>query len=280
MVPVGTGTGTTAWSVYEAAILAASLWWQEHESGYRLAARELAAKALGSSKAWTPQRQQAFANLVGTPFDLAVDQADSDVRLRGPFRWRVGNVIADAAACRPWVSLPSKGVHLLGVVECDARGILVIENEENFEKVCGLAEVVHQWLCVWGRGYVNDGVVSLLRSIDNIPIAAWADLDAHGVGIVTDLRRRVDRSVTPVGMDVDLWSEAPERRLNHEQRQQQRRTAGRLVSRVPLSLRDLAVAIAATGRACEQESLYRQVLPSLSATLGAIAKGLQADGCR
>jgi hypothetical protein len=40
----------------------------------------------------------------------------------------------------------------------------------------------------------------------DVPIAVWGDLDAYGIQIVCDLARRLDRSVNPIGMTVDLYA--------------------------------------------------------------------------
>ena len=263
-VPVGSVTGTDRWTVYDAAIRAATVWWQARREGHRLAARELAALALGSSKAWTPQRQLAFANLVGTPFDMAVDHADSEIRLSGPFTWRVGNVTAaDAQACQPWVALPANGLQALGLTSCTAVGILIIENMENFEKVSSLPDIVNKWLCIWGQGFVKNGLINLVRSLRGLPVAAWCDLDVYGIEIVQDLERRVGRPIYPVGMEASLWIPAPKRRQSPDDLALARRKAARLATAGPLELRALAAVIAETGEACEQETLYLQVLPRL-----------------
>jgi hypothetical protein len=262
-VPTASATGTTVWSVYEAAVRAACVWWPAWRSEQRLASGQLAAIAFHKSKGWTPQRQQAFANLAGMPFDRAVDQADSDVRLRGPFQWRVGEVIADAAACQPWVSLPANGLRVLGAIDCNAVGALLVENVEPFEKVCDVPEVAQRWLCIWGQGYGSHGLVSLLRSLDNLVLVAWCDLDADGIEIVADLSRRVGRTVHALGMNAQYWIDGVKLDQTTEQRRRSQQKALRLAGDGPAELRELAAAVATTGESCEQQTLYDIVLPAL-----------------
>jgi hypothetical protein len=71
----------------------------------------------------------------------------------------------------PWIGLPSRGIHVIGQIERDVRGVLV-----NF-----------------------------LRTMNDLPIAAWCDLDARGIEIVTELAGRLGREITPVGMGTELF---------------------------------------------------------------------------
>ena len=80
-----------------------------------------------------------------------------------------------------------------------------MENSDAFKQVCHISEVTDQWLCVWGKGSVADGIVAFLKTMSDLPIAAWCDLDAYGVQIVSDLARRLERQVAPVGMNIGLY---------------------------------------------------------------------------
>lgn len=82
-VPEGSAVATDAWTAYEAALRAAAEWWPYHREGQRMTAKELAGLALSGSKMWTPARQAAFENLIGMSFDVALDEADVDIRVRG-----------------------------------------------------------------------------------------------------------------------------------------------------------------------------------------------------
>lgn len=79
----------------------------------------------------------------------------------------MGRVAADAGLARPWISLPANGLHAAGIISCDAEGILLIENSDTFEEVCKVPGATDQWLCVWGEGYVSDGVVALLSCLSS-----------------------------------------------------------------------------------------------------------------
>jgi hypothetical protein len=268
VVPAASCTGTDRWTVYEAAIRAASVWWPRTASGERMTAKELAAIALRGSKNWSTARMQAFANLIGTPFDLAVDQSDTEVRLRGPLVWSVGGVAADATRGYPWISLPANGVQLLGVVECKAMGIFLIENEDTFERICTKTNLSDDWLLIWGQGYASTALASLLRSFQDLPLAAWCDLDAHGIQILTDLTHRVGRPIRPVAMNPSLFEEGVKYFQKPEKKEANLQLAERLVASAPDHLRPLAQAIVqAKGAGCEQESLYPQVIPRLPALL-------------
>ncbi|MFD7780580.1 hypothetical protein [Streptomyces sp. NPDC059753] len=104
---------------------AACFWWPAHDSSQPITAKALAGNALRNTKStWTASRRQALANLIGLPFDQAVEETDTKLRIRGPLQWRVGTVIADAAACFPWLGLPARGLRVLGMINCDADGIV------------------------------------------------------------------------------------------------------------------------------------------------------------
>jgi len=269
-VPPGSCTGAGAWTVYEAAIRAAC-YWHRHQApgGRRLTEKEIAAKALGGSKKWTPAGKAAFANVLGTALDVVLEKADYEIRVRGPLRWTVGSVAADASKGNPWIGLPSKGIHIVGRIERNARGVLVVENSDTFQQVCLLSEVTDRWLCVWGKGSVSDGVVDFLKTMSDLPIAAWCDLDAYGVKIVSDLARRLKRPVTPVGMSVGLYVNGT--KYQPEDLPDALRTAQQVAAEGPASVRDLAREIVANrGFGCEQETLYVEVLSTLSANLVAL----------
>lgn len=267
VVPEGSRSRARAWSVYEAAIRAAATWWALRAAGEReVTLKQLAALALGGSKRWTGQQQVAFANLVGMEFEEAVREEDTDLRVKGPLSWRIGEVAADAAVAEPWVGLPAQGLRLLGEAVCAAEGVLVVENSDTFGQVCRrLPELTSRWLCVWGRGYARDQLVALLGWLAPRPIAAWCDLDADGIGIVRDLARRLGRPVHAVGMDVEVWRAGPYRRRKDPEREKARdmKLAADLACRVDGGLRDLALAIARSGESLEQETLYTSVLPRL-----------------
>jgi hypothetical protein len=266
-VPIGSRTQGNLWPVYEAAIRAASIWWPAQSTGQRrLTKRELAAKALGGSKNWTPARQQAFENLIGMAFDEAVDKAEYEIRVRGPLTWSVGSVIADASKGKPWIGLPTEGVRLVGRIQRSARGVLVVENSDAFQQVCQRQDISDSWLCVWGKGSVADGVTAFLKSMNDLPIAIWCDLDAYGIRIAHKLSERLERELIPVGMSVELYTNAIKYRPDDPEESQ--RIARNMVEEGPKALRELALAITESGGlGCEQETLYDEVLDSLSGYL-------------
>ena len=271
-IPEGTATRAEDWRVYEVAIRAAGIWWPAQDTPRKITAKELAGRSLRNTKsAWTPARQQAFSNLIGIPFDQAVDKADTELRIRGPLQWRVGTVIADAAACNPWLALPARGVRALGMISCDAQGIFLIENEDTFEQVCKIPEIADTWLCIWGKGYATDGLAEFLRGLDGLPVAAWGDLDAHGIRIIGNLADRIGRPVTPVAMTVDLSRAGTKDHQEPAKLEENRNLAARLAHQGIEALRDLADEIARTGgHGCEQETHYDDVLPALPGLLKAV----------
>lgn len=269
-VPAGSRTGTGAWTVYEAAIRAACYWYQHQVTdSRRLTEKEVSGKALGGSKKWTPAGKAAFENILGRPLDVVLDKAEHEIRARGPLRWTIGSVVADATKGHPWIGLPSGGIHLVGRVEHHARGVLVVENSDTFQQVCLQPGITDRWLCIWGRGSVADGVVAFLQIMRDVPIAAWCDLDAYGIRIVSDLARRVGRNIIPVGMTVDLYTSGTKYRPDDLPESQ--RVAEKMATKGIESLRDLARAIAGSGGlGCEQETLYDEVLPALTQQLSKI----------
>jgi hypothetical protein len=271
-VPRGSAIGSAAWSVYENAIRAAGVWWpHRHSGGEPLTAKGLAAKAFRNSKGWTPERELAFANLIAMSFDQAVSQADTEIRIRGPLVWQLGRVAANAAIAEPWIAVPAKGIHAAGIMRCTATGILVVENSDTFEQVCKITEITSRWLCVWAKGYTSHGVLTLLSHLAPLPVAAWCDLDADGIGIIDVISRELRRPVTPVGMDINLWRSAPHRKQDAGQVARDKEQGVKLAARGPGPLRPLASEIAMYGGSCEQEAIQDQVIPNLARILSAIA---------
>jgi hypothetical protein len=267
--PDDTAAGTTSWQVYEPAIRAACIWWRAHNDGRRMAARQLAGLAFRDTKKWTDQRRVAFANLAQRPFDQAVDEADIPIKLSGPLVWKFQDTIAHAATARPWIGLPAQGIRTLGYIECDAKGILVVENMEAFEKVCLLDGITERWLCVWNQGNPSRRLMRFLADL-NLMVAAWCDLDAYGIRMIANLEKGLGRSVAPVGMSLALWRSGTKLLQTDQQLAWARDVAANFSTTGPVSLRELAVAITETGDCCEQETLYEQVLPTLDATLQAL----------
>lgn len=272
-VPIGSGTRSKSWQVYDAALRAAAIWWEADRHGRRMAEKQLAGKAFRNTKAWTEARRHAFAYLVDLPFDQAIDEADVPIKMSGPLVWRTDGTIADAATARPWIAVPARGIRALGAVECDAIGIFVIENVEAFEKVCTADKVSERWLCVWQQGNPSKRLMTFLKSL-NLPIAAWCDLDAYGVRMIANLERGLRRSVIPVGMSVELWSNGTKMFQEDHQLAKARRVAAHFATHGPVSVRALAAEIAKTGDCCEHETLYPEVLPTLDAALRAIERDL------
>ncbi|RAS61280.1 uncharacterized protein DUF2220 [Lentzea atacamensis] len=263
-VPSGSKCATTVWSVYEAAIRAACYWFATGGVDDPPTAKDIASHAFNDSKRWTPERAAAFANLVDMPFALAVREADVEVLMRGPLVWRVGSVVADARTSEPWIGVPAGGIRLVGTVDISAvRGVFVVENKDTFEQVCGLQEVVSRWLCVWGRGYASNPLAAVLSAFGKVPMAAWCDLDADGLSIIANLSARLDRTITPIGMDVALWQAGPFRKQTPQQLERGRKLAANIAASGPRLLQPIACEIAKTGDGREQESLHRQVLPTL-----------------
>lgn len=273
-VPSGSATRAGSWSVYEHALRAAIVWFPHHASGAdKLTANDLAGTAFLDSKAWTPEREAAFSNVIGRGFDQAVDKADTDLRLRGPLTWSLGTVAADAGIATPWIALPARGLRAAGNVACTAVGVLVVENADTFEKVCKVPGLPQRWLCVWGEGYSSDGMVHLLRDLA-LPVAAWCDLDAHGIQIIHVLERKLGRPVHSLGMDLDLWEKTPHRKNQKAKTVEgDKKLAAKLACAGPVALRPLAEAIARYGGSCEQQPIQEEVLPLLPRLLEDVFNG-------
>jgi hypothetical protein len=269
--PDGSRSGTTVWSVFEDAIRGACYWYQHDGATTELTAKQLASEAFRDSKRWTPEREAAFANLVGKAFTKAVKVTDVEILMRGPLRWQVGSVVADAHTSDPWIGLPAGGIELLGTVDrSGVRGVLVIENKDAFEQVCTKTNAYHRWLCVWGQGYASRPLVAFLSAFGHVPLAAWCDLDADGIGIINNLSVRLDRQIHPVGMDVEFWAAGPYRRQEPSELARGRDRAAKLAADGPRALHALAEAIKSNGEGREQESLYREVLPTLEYALAGL----------
>lgn len=259
VAPPGSLLAGRSWSTFAAALRAAAVW---HATSEPLSARELAARALGWSKAWTPARRDAFSVLVGRRFEDAVTVRERFLRVRGPVTWRFEGRDADARAARPWLGLPTSSVADLEVVSCEADGVLVVENLETFEEVVRRSAVSDDWVCVYGAGYVEDAVVDLLDRLA-LPTAAWADIDPHGLAIVADLAERLHRQVRPVGMDPQWLDAAVARPATTEQLRHARVLAARLDG----SLSAIAGAIVQRQRVVEQEAIQAAVIHDLPTLL-------------
>ncbi|WP_194827792.1 Wadjet anti-phage system protein JetD domain-containing protein [Nocardia sp. XZ_19_231] len=267
-VPPASQAATAAWSVYDCAVRAACVWLPDHAAGITHTSKALAGFAFHNTKRWTPERETAFANLIRMPFHTAVKDADVAVLMRGPLQWRVGTVVADASASRPWIGLPAEGMRLLGTLDTSGiHGVLFVENKDTFQQVCGHTDIVERWLCVWGQGYPSNGLVALLTRLDGVPLAAWCDLDADGIGIVANLAERVGRHVNPIGMDVGFWAAGPHREQTPDAMALGRALAAKMADHGPAQLRLLAASIAENGEGREQETLHHEVLPGLGACL-------------
>jgi hypothetical protein len=254
------------WSVYDAAIRTAAYFLQHQRPDIPLTEREVAAHALPDSKEWTPARRAAFELLVGGSGNDRLSAMDHDIRVRGRLRWSVGPVAADAMRGHPWIGLPSGGIHVIGQIERDVRGVLVVENADTHQHVCLRPDVTDTWLCVWGRGSTTDGVVNFLRTMNDLPIAAWCDLDARGIEIVTELAGRLGREVTPVGMGVELFVGG--KQYVPKNLADSLKVAKKMTVDGHPALRDLAKAIVTSGGlGCEQETLYDKVPPTLAREL-------------
>jgi hypothetical protein len=272
-VPEGSRARTTKWSVYDAALRAAAGWYRATANDERLSARELAAKELGWSKAWTDARIAAFERIIGMTLEQAVETTEPEVRLRGPLRWIADDVIVDACAARPWVAIPARSAQQFGTLDySDARGLLIIENLDTFEAICRHSDVPSTWLCLWGHGYVNNSLVSLVKLI-NKPTACWSDLDAHGVAIVGDIQARSGVAITPVFMTGQLHADS----AFLEQDEEQCALASRLAVNGHPMLRDLAAQVARTEVGREQETMHH-LIPQLGRHLAQVAARANAGG--
>jgi hypothetical protein len=138
-------------------------------------------------------------------------------------------------------------------------------------RICKVPEITGRWLCVWAQGYTSRGVLALLSYLEPLPIAAWCDLDADGIGIINDVSQKLKRDVVPVGMDLELWQSTPHRRQEPDQVARDKPIAARLAARGPLALRLLASEIAMYGGSCEQEAIQDRVIPDLPRLLQEVA---------
>ncbi|MFD7645477.1 Wadjet anti-phage system protein JetD domain-containing protein [Kitasatospora sp. NPDC059795] len=274
LAPAGSRAGTHNWNTYSAAIRAAAQWHLGMSRNWRFGERELASRALGGSKRWSDASKNAFANLIGVPFSQAVYTTDTGLRMTGPAAWHRQRLVADLSVAEPFIELPGRAAAEHGHLDLQARGVLLIENQETFEAVASRTTVPTEWLCIWTGGFASDALaLFLLRRVpSSLPLAAWGDLDPPGVDIILNLAHKSERVIQPVGMDVDLYQRGC--KLEEEPEQLERwRAAAELNSRtVPPHFGELLTAIAGDGgRRCEQEGLHEFVLPSLHQRLNDLA---------
>jgi hypothetical protein len=101
-------------------------------------------------------------------------------------------------------------------------------------------------------------------------IAAWGDLDAHGIAIITDPAARLGRQVHAIGMEPELFRNGTKRIRTETERQEARDLTARLATTAHEPLRPLTALIAASGDSREQQTIRAQVTPHLGTTLRVI----------
>jgi hypothetical protein len=175
-----------------------------------------------------------------------------------PLQWRVKDGYrADARAGIPWLGLPAGSIPHLELDGGDARGVLVIENQQTFEAALRVG-VGADLVVVWGSGYVGDAEITLLRRL-GLPVGVFADLDPDGIAIVLDVGRRLGRPVTPILMTADHLSGPHCKPATPTQLAMAERLADELGDDHPTGLGALTHRIAAGGRIREQETLHDQL---------------------
>jgi hypothetical protein len=132
--------------------------------------------------------------------------------------------------------------------------------------ICRHSTAPDTWLCLWGHGYVNNSLTSLVQAIDRVT-ACWADLDAHGINIVGNLQRRSRRPVSPIFMETAFHDEF----AFLEQDDKQVSLALDLAAAGHPDLRALAARIAATRVGREQETMHH-LIPKLHSRLLSLSR--------
>lgn len=270
IVPPDSASRTTSWLTYESAIRVAVLYHRRASANMKIPEKGLPATALGGSKVWTDASKVAFQNLIGRPFDQAVEVNDQPVQLRGPLSWQVAEVtVAEALPAQPWISLPLRALLTEGAMRAQPAGLLLVENHTNFEQVCKHSTVHDRWLVVWLAGFSSHQKARLVRRFPDVPVAAWCDMDPAGIEIIRDLTCKTGRSITPVGMSAGLWRGARKLDESEEKREAHRRDAAKMRTTTPTALLPLLECFIETGECVEQEelSVYDDVLPSLPDSL-------------
>lgn len=266
-VPIGSRTETNSWLTYRSALRASAEWFGGRTRGWKFGERELAVRALGGSKRWTEPAKRSFCLLIGEPFPEAVHTTDTAVSVIGPIRWIRDHLIADASDAAPFIGLPGRASATEGRLDVPAAGVLLIENQETFEAITR-TYVPETWLCIWAGGYGSDALVTLLKALPPIPIAAWGDLDPPGIEIIQNLIDRTGRGIRPVGMDASDYDHGPYLEEPQHARAQWRAQAEQQALTARPDFVSLARAIVANdGRRCEQEGLHERVLPDLKRRL-------------
>ena len=259
-VPVGSRCTSRSWSVYSAALRGLAEWDRVRRKGVTPSSREVAARALGSSKAWTKARMRAFEDMSGVAFDEAMQHTEPVVKLRGPIRWTWHGVTGDGLAAHPWLGLPASMVSSFEIIDVSALAVLVVENEKTFETVIRRTALTESVVILFGGGFLGEAEIALLRRLP-LPIFVWGDLDPKGIQIVINIAERVGRAVTPVLMEPQLLASQPARPASPSDVA----LAKALCLGGAGSLAGLAAGIAADRVTVEQEALHEHIdrLPML-----------------
>lgn len=261
-VPEGSQCRSHSWSAYSAALRCLAEWDRVRQSGVKPSSREVAARALGSSKAWTSARMRAFEDMSGLTFDEAMSHIEPTVKLRGPIRWAYRGVTGGGLSAHPWVGLPGSMVSSFEILDCSASAALVIENEKTFEAVLRRTELSESVVVLFGGGFLGEAEVALLRQLE-IPLFAWGDLDPKGIQIVMNIAERVGREVMPILMASDLLASPSAAEASADNVS----LATALAAEGAGSLSGLAAAIASRRATVEQEALHDH-LPELAGLIG------------
>ncbi|QFU86980.1 hypothetical protein YIM_08850 [Amycolatopsis sp. YIM 10] len=280
VVPPGTRTGSVHWKPYNSALRVAAVYYQRVDMGKPIPEQSLPTTALDSSKRWSAGSKAAFQNLIGKSLEEAVELRDKPIQMRGPLTWVVDGVtVALAELAMPWICLPLRALLKADIIGARPRGLLLVENHENFEQVCKNTDVPQRWLVIWAEGYTGNLVHRFIGKFPGIPLAAWCDLDPDGIGIIGRAEQATGRTITPIGMGVDLWNTVVADKSPSAEDMEQCRQAVRIVEAVtPPALRDLLECFRHTGARAEQQHcvVYDDVLPTLPTILAALEPGEQA----
>ncbi|WP_043829539.1 MULTISPECIES: hypothetical protein [Amycolatopsis] len=106
-----------------------------------------------------------------------------------------------------------------------------------------------------------------------IPLAGWCDLDPDGIGIIGRAERATRRTITSIGMDLDLWRRVTaDSASSLEEIEQCRQVARNIEALTPPALGDLLASFQHTGLCAEQQYLVvdDEVLPALPSILAGL----------
>ena len=174
------------------------------ESGDVIPLRAFSAKFLGSSKAFSPIRNQV-ERLVGPIEHLGIRDWGGLVLMgdAGMLSCAKGEIGVDAFR---HIGCSSEDILAMQHLQVPEHGVLLVENLTPFHACIGQVSRDRSLLVVWSGGFPNRGITQLVQAAATAKarIRVWCDVDLSGVTIARLVHRQTGGTAEPVLMQLDV----------------------------------------------------------------------------